>query len=93
MVLKKRTLDSFYKKNVSVACSDEEEDEKDEEVAEETPRQRTPKVQRVNCDATSVLMVERDPGLRYQIWDYPPNKQDQVIRAYMKHGPYVYMKP
>jgi hypothetical protein len=59
MVLKKRTLDSFYKKNVSVACSDEEtledeianwlaaqqeEDEKDEEVAEKTPRQTTPKV-------------------------------------------------
>jgi len=53
MVLRKRTLDSFYKKNVGVICSDEEtpedeianwlaaqqeEDKKDEEVAEETPR-------------------------------------------------------
>jgi len=59
MVLRKRTLYSFYKKNVGVICSDEEtpedeianwlaaqqeEDEKDEEVAEETPRQTTAKV-------------------------------------------------
>ncbi|CAD6334555.1 unnamed protein product [Miscanthus lutarioriparius] len=68
MVLRKRTLDSFYKKNVGVICSDEEtpedeianwlaaqqeEDEKDEEVAEETPRQTTAKVQRVNCEEYS----------------------------------------
>ena len=40
---------------------------------------------------TSVLNVERDPGLRDQIRTYPPDKQEQVIkviRAYMKHGPY-----
>jgi len=58
MVLRKRTLYSFYK-NVGVICSDkqtpedeianwlavqQEEDEKDEEVAEETPRQTTAKV-------------------------------------------------
>ena len=107
MVLRKRTLDSFYKKNVGVICSDEEtpeaeianwlaaqqeEDEKDEEIAEETPRQTTAKAQRVNCEGTSVLMVERDPGLRCQIWDYPPDEQDQVIRAYMKHGPYQFIK-
>ena len=37
---------------------------------------------------TSVLNVERDPGLRDQIRTYPQDKQEQVIRAYMKHGPY-----
>ena len=39
-------------------------------------RQRSPKVQRLNSDA-SVLVVERDPGLRCQIWEYPVDKQDE----------------
>jgi hypothetical protein len=39
-----------------------------------------------------VLIVERDPGLRFQIHTYPPDKQEQVIRAYMKHGPYQFLK-
>ena len=34
---------------------------------EEAPREPAPKVQRVNAEA-SVLIVERDPGLRRQIW-------------------------
>ena len=64
MVLKKRTLDCFYKKNVGVTSSydeetdedevanwlaaQQEENEKYEEATEETPKQTTAKVQRVN---------------------------------------------
>ena len=54
--------------------------------------QPAPKVQRVNCAGNSVLNVERDPGLRDQIRTYHPDKQE-VIRAYMTHGPYQFIKP
>ena len=53
--------------------------------------QPPPKIQRVSYEDTSVLEVERDPGLRCQIWEYPPDEQDQVVKAYMKHGPYQFL--
>jgi hypothetical protein len=31
--------------------------------------------------------LERDPGLRPQIWQYPLNQRDDVVRAYLKLGP------
>jgi hypothetical protein len=65
----------------------EENDEEEEEIV-----QPAAKVRRIDCADNSVLNVERDPGLRDQIWSYPPDKQEQVIRAYMKHGPYQFIK-
>ena len=43
-------------------------------------------------DNSPVLVVQRDPGLRCQIWDYPPNDQERARLAYMKHGPYQFHK-
>jgi hypothetical protein len=31
--------------------------------------------------------IVRDPGLRKQIWEYAPDIQDQVRRAYILKGP------
>jgi hypothetical protein len=31
--------------------------------------------------------LERDPALRPQIWQYPPNQRDDVRLAYLKLGP------
>jgi hypothetical protein len=50
-----------------------------------------PTVQKLNTEA-SVLTVERDPGLRAQIWDYHPEDQDQVRRIYALLGPYQFVK-
>ena len=50
-----------------------------------------PKVQRLNSNA-SVLIVEHDPGLRCQIWDYPLYEQDQARRIYVMHGPFQFLK-
>uniref|UniRef100_A0ACD5YGH6 Uncharacterized protein n=1 Tax=Avena sativa TaxID=4498 RepID=A0ACD5YGH6_AVESA len=53
----------------------------------------TPPVQQEqDNDDFAVLIVERDPGLRGQIWDYPPNVQEKARLAYMKHGPYQFHK-
>uniref|UniRef100_A0ACD5UBA3 Uncharacterized protein n=1 Tax=Avena sativa TaxID=4498 RepID=A0ACD5UBA3_AVESA len=50
-----------------------------------------PPIQRSSVDST-VLVVQRDPGLRCQIWDYPPNDQERARLTYMKHGPYQFHK-
>ena len=34
-----------------------------------------------------VEFLQRDPGLRPQIWEYPPEQRDSVRRAYMLLGP------
>jgi hypothetical protein len=31
--------------------------------------------------------LQRDPGLRPQIWQYPPEQRDSVRRAYLMLGP------
>jgi hypothetical protein len=34
-----------------------------------------------------IASLERDPGLRPNIWDYPIDKQDEIRRWYIKLGP------
>jgi hypothetical protein len=65
----------------------EENDEEEEQIV-----QSASNVRRIDCANNSVLNVERYPCLRDQIWSYPPDKQEQVIRAYRKHGPYQFIK-
>jgi 23S rRNA-/tRNA-specific pseudouridylate synthase len=106
MVFKRTTINSFYKKDIVVdvpreqaqnsSCSEEDEianwlaAQQEDDQEEKAPEQPSPKVRRVNFEDISMLVVERDPGLRCQIQTYPPHKQEQVIRAYMKHGPYQF---
>ncbi|XBI69379.1 hypothetical protein VPH35_048452 [Triticum aestivum] len=92
------TMHSFFEKKARVDASVQNNlwanphlvDEQEpavvvEEIATSTP----PQVQREGGnDDASVLIVERDPGLRRQIWDYPTNAQEQARNAYMKHGAY-----
>ena len=63
-----------------------EENELEEDLAPAPP-----KVQRLNSNA-SVLIVEHDPGLRCQIWDYPLDEQDQARRIYIMYGPFQFLK-
>ncbi|CAN6223312.1 unnamed protein product [Urochloa humidicola] len=71
--------------------SQEQNPQSDENVVQEdeAPRQPSPKIQRLNS-GESVLIVERDPGLRCQIWEYPVNEQDEACRIYILHGPYQF---
>ncbi|XBI95566.1 hypothetical protein VPH35_032002 [Triticum aestivum] len=45
--------------------------------------------QRANEHVTfrGIELLERDPALRPQIWQYPPNQRDEVRRAYLRLGP------
>ncbi|KAL9659544.1 hypothetical protein QQ045_024351 [Rhodiola kirilowii] len=47
-----------------------------------------PKLRRLEIDADfDINKLERDPGLRPQIWKYPSDKRDEVRRAYINFGP------
>ncbi|XP_059627110.1 uncharacterized protein LOC132269904 [Cornus florida] len=46
---------------------------------------KSPRVEHTKVDPT---FLERDPGLRRQIWDYPVDKRDEVRRAYIKAKAY-----
>ncbi|KAH9747456.1 TTF-type domain-containing protein [Citrus sinensis] len=43
---------------------------------------------RIETSKVDTQLVERDPGLRRQIWDYDVNQQDEIRRAYIMSGPY-----
>lgn len=33
-------------------------------------------------------VLERDPGLQTQSWEYPINQRDEIRKAYLGMGPY-----
>ena len=84
-----------------VTAPDLDEQEEPEHLVEEeiimapitsaAPPPTPPPVDKRNDDSP-VLVVQRDPGLRCQIWDYPSNDQEKARLAYMKHGPYQFQK-
>ncbi|KAL6498018.1 hypothetical protein OROGR_028415 [Orobanche gracilis] len=41
----------------------------------------------MNSNDIDISVLERDPGLRHQVYDYPVNQQDTIRRAYMNLGP------
>ncbi|KAL6557316.1 hypothetical protein OROMI_017666 [Orobanche minor] len=41
----------------------------------------------MNSNDIDLSVLERDPGLRHQVYDYPVNQQDTIRRAYMNLGP------
>ena len=49
---------------------------------------RHTKSQRTEINEVDISSLERDPGLRPQIWDYDINRRDEIRRKYIKVGPY-----
>jgi hypothetical protein len=87
MKLKRTTVDFWYKKNDESADPSSEIDEvaewlhaqeEEHQEEEEIPMPPPPKIQRIAHEGTNVLEVERDPGVRCQIWEYPPDGQDEL---------------
>ncbi|CAM8920228.1 unnamed protein product [Rhodiola kirilowii] len=79
--MKTPTIDSFFKRKIT------EISEKESHVQSE--EHHAPKVRRLEIDDDfDINKLERDPGLRPQIWKYPISKRDEVRRAYINFGPY-----
>ena len=51
------------------------------------PGESQPEKTRTEINEVDLSTLERDPGLRTQIYDYPVNHRDTVRRAYMTLGP------
>ncbi|XP_059639722.1 uncharacterized protein LOC132282116 [Cornus florida] len=83
MVKPKRTIDCFFQKNDvhSVASASNVD-------VSIHDNQRSSKSLRVELTKVDPTFLERDPGLRRQIWDYPVDERDEVRRAYIKAKPY-----
>ncbi|XP_077216005.1 uncharacterized protein LOC143850666 [Tasmannia lanceolata] len=85
---KPKTIDAFFKKkNVN-----------DSEVSTPSPlnsdmsnvEQRPSKLPRTHLEEVDTTSLERDPGLRHQMWEYPVNQRDEIRRAYLIAGTYQY---
>ncbi|XP_059637948.1 uncharacterized protein LOC132279902 [Cornus florida] len=83
MVKPKRTIDCFFQKNdvPSVASASNV----DVSIHDNQHPSKSLRVEHTKVDPT---FLERDPGLRRQIWDYPVDERDEVRRAYIKAKPY-----
>ncbi|XP_050238057.1 uncharacterized protein LOC126687539 [Mercurialis annua] len=80
---KSSTIDAFYKREsaeISTVIG---------QSGPSNPHERLKKNLRVELiESFDVSSMERDPGLRPQIWQYTPNKHDEIRRAYIKAGAY-----
>ncbi|KAM6553414.1 hypothetical protein CsatB_014176 [Cannabis sativa] len=86
---KSTTIDAFFKrKNVEVSTSDVSSN-LSVDVDHQNSKNRPTKSLRLDIkEGFDINLLERDPGIRPLIWEYPPEKRDEVRRAYIKAGPY-----
>ena len=86
---KVKTLDAFFKRKSSDTC-DVTQPVNEDSPSIEVNTSKCPRLETKDCQSLSfdIDNLERDPGLRPQIWDYPINLRDEVIRAYLEKGPY-----
>nr|KAJ0208585.1 hypothetical protein LSAT_V11C400170440 [Lactuca sativa] len=90
---KQYTIDGFFKRKQSGSTQDYENPPKIV-LDEDTPTPDVPitenrfKKPHLENNEIDLSTLERDPGLRKQIYDYPINQQDTIIRAYINHGPF-----
>ncbi|CAL8162116.1 unnamed protein product [Prunus armeniaca] len=84
---KQPKIDGFFKrKQIEVTSSVPEADYNIETIAYEN-RSGSPRIETIDNEV-DISTLERDPGLRPQIWNYPINQRDEIRRAYINVGPY-----
>jgi hypothetical protein len=86
---KSTTIDTFFKrKNVEVSTSDVSSN-LSVDVDHQNSKNHPTKSLRLDIkEGFDINLLERDPGIRPLIWEYPPEKRDEVRRAYIKAGPF-----
>ena len=79
-----KTLYSFFKpREESLSKSNTHVPNIDTSILDEQPPSKCKRVELAEFDDTS---LERDPGLRLQIWQHPINQHNEIRRAYLKVG-------
>jgi hypothetical protein len=46
----------------------------------------------LNVNKVDGFSIERDPGKRLPMWDYPVNRRDKIRMAYLKARPYQILR-
>ena len=84
-MIKRKTIDAFFKKkdvsNSEIRTTVAVETNVDTSMPDEYPDPS-------KCSRIQSEEIDRDPGSRKQICEFPINKQDEIRRAYLKEGPY-----
>jgi hypothetical protein len=100
--MKFRKIDSFLKKRTCEDERDEEiitpttttatvndpSIEVEEIITVTSEHVNVPRVEELKDTVETLHSLERDPGKRSPIWQYPLNQQDEIRRVYLKWGPY-----
>ena len=80
---KRKTIDTFFKKkdisNSKIRIPVAVETNVDTSMLDEYPSK---------CSGIQSKEIDRDPGSRKQICEFPIKKQDEIRRAYLKESPY-----
>ncbi|XP_058775476.1 uncharacterized protein LOC131649734 [Vicia villosa] len=94
-MVKHKKIDAFFKRKISdenenciASTSTLEERAFDDQTIQVQPNDQPRKIQKVTMEEFDINCLERDPGKRLQIWEYPVNQRDEVRRAYLNWGPY-----
>ncbi|XP_061993644.1 uncharacterized protein LOC133711555 [Rosa rugosa] len=82
-----KTLDKWFTKRKTLENSESSAALPQSDVETQEPENRA-KFSRTEINEIDIDSLERDPGKYPQIWEYHPNLQDEVRRAYIKLGPY-----
>ncbi|XP_024164732.1 zinc finger MYM-type protein 1-like [Rosa chinensis] len=82
-----KTLDKWFTKRKTPENSESSAALPQSDVETQEP-ENPAKFSRTEINEIEIDSLERDPGKRPQIWEYHPNLQDEVRRAYIKLGPY-----
>ncbi|XP_071728960.1 uncharacterized protein [Rutidosis leptorrhynchoides] len=85
---------SFYKRKPDTTNNTNEESKRAKASTSDIKQNRNePEVQvtethEPNVETTDLNSLERDPGKRKRMWDYPKNEREKIRRDYLKMGPY-----
>jgi hypothetical protein len=86
---KPKTIDAFFKKKD--ADSNSSSTSNPQTLAPEQRPSKMPRNESQVVESFDISTLQRDPGLRPQIWEYPINQRDEIRCAYLKLGPYRFI--
>jgi hypothetical protein len=89
---KPKTIDAFFKKNdVDSNSKMSSSTSNPQTLAPEQCPSKMPRIEYQEVESFDISTLQRDPGLRPQIWEYPVNQRDEIRYAYLKVGPHTFI--
>ncbi|MED6148756.1 hypothetical protein PIB30_055911, partial [Stylosanthes scabra] len=85
-MVKLKSIDTFFKRSdqTSAATPSTHKPLNTNGSSSTLQQQASSKRQRISFEEMDAFHLERDPGLRPMIWNFPPSLKDEIRRAYLK---------